>query len=214
MAQRVEMVLEPRKSPVQARSTASVDAILTATIQVLLNIGKERLTTTAVAARAGVAVGTLYQYFPNKSALLQAVLLRHMNHVAETVEAACSAQHGRPVEEMAEPLVTEFLRAKMQDVRASVAMYAVSNDVDGAMIAKQTGVRVLRAMVAMLRTAREPLADPLLAASMVQGAMAGVSRRLLESDDPEALLRPMRAELIVFVGGYLENCTGRSGLPL
>src|SRR4051794_24665457 len=62
---RAQVALEPRKSPVQARSNASVDAILEATVQVLLQVGKERLTTTRVAARAGVSVGTLYQYFPN-----------------------------------------------------------------------------------------------------------------------------------------------------
>src|SRR5207248_3622284 len=78
--------LRSRKSPVQARSAASVDAILEPTIQVLLNVGKERLTTTRVAFRVGVSVGTLYQYFPNKSALLQAALKRHLNEVTETVE--------------------------------------------------------------------------------------------------------------------------------
>ena len=81
-------MLEPRKTPVQARSAASVDAILEATVQVLLKVGKERLTTTRVAARAGVSVGTLYQYFPNKSALLQAALKRHMVEVGEAVEFA------------------------------------------------------------------------------------------------------------------------------
>src|SRR4030088_2670530 len=89
LPQRSSMLLEPRKSPVQARSAASVDAILEATIQVLLAAGKERLTTTKVAARAGVAVGTLYQYFPNKSALLQAALKRHLDEVTEAVERAC-----------------------------------------------------------------------------------------------------------------------------
>jgi AcrR family transcriptional regulator len=63
---------------VQARSTATVDAILSATIQVLLSEGQERLTTTRVAYRADVSVGTLYQYFPNKQALLRAVLERHV----------------------------------------------------------------------------------------------------------------------------------------
>jgi AcrR family transcriptional regulator len=83
------VLLQPRKLPVQARSTASVDAILDATIQVLLNVGKERLTTTRVALRAGVSVGTLYQYFPNKSALLQAALRRHKDAVTEAVERVC-----------------------------------------------------------------------------------------------------------------------------
>jgi len=85
LPRRVQAVLEPRKSPVQARSAASVDAILAATIQVLLQVGKERLTTTKVARRAGVSVGTLYQYFPNKSALLKAALKRHLDEVTEAI---------------------------------------------------------------------------------------------------------------------------------
>src|SRR5882724_10050400 len=89
LPQRSQAVLEPRKSPVQARSTASVDAILEATIQVLLQAGKERLTTTKVARRAGVSVGTLYQYFPNKTAMLKAALKRHMDGVTEAIELVC-----------------------------------------------------------------------------------------------------------------------------
>ena len=89
-----QVLLEPRKSPVQARSTASVDAILEATIQVLLTVGKERLTTTKVALRADVSVGTLYQYFPNKSALLQAAVKRHLVEV-NAVELVCKEQKGK-----------------------------------------------------------------------------------------------------------------------
>src|SRR5271170_5449003 len=97
---RSDLVLEPRKSPVQARSAASVDAILEATIQVLLSVGKERLTTTRVALRAGVSVGTLYQYFPNKSALLQAVLKRHLNQVTDAVELVCKQQKGGTLQQI------------------------------------------------------------------------------------------------------------------
>ena len=50
----------------------TVEAISEATIQVLLAVGLDRLTTTRVAERAGVSVGTLYQYYPNKQALLYA----------------------------------------------------------------------------------------------------------------------------------------------
>jgi AcrR family transcriptional regulator len=94
LAERAQVVLEPRKSPVQARSVASVEAILDATLQVLLSVGRVRLTTTRVAARAGVSVGTLYQYFPNKGALLQAVLRRHLDEVTEAVERVCVSQAG------------------------------------------------------------------------------------------------------------------------
>ncbi len=68
---------EPRKTPVQKRSTVTVGAIAEATIQVLSAVRLDRLTTTRVADRAGVSVGTLYQYYPNERALLYAVLEAH-----------------------------------------------------------------------------------------------------------------------------------------
>jgi AcrR family transcriptional regulator len=199
-------LLEPRKSPVQARSTASVDAILDATIQVLLHIGKERLTTTRVALRAGVSVGTLYQYFPNKSALLQAVLRRHLAAVAQAVEDVCKQQKGQSLRQMATALVTEFLTAKMKDTRTSAALYSVSSDVDGARIAKEMGARFNKAIVRMLETASEPLVtDPQLVASTLQAAMVGVSRAMLESAAPEKRLEATRAELIRMACVYLES---------
>jgi AcrR family transcriptional regulator len=207
---RAHVLLKPRKSPVQARSIASVDAILEATIQVLLRAGKERLTTTRVAMRAGVSVGSLYQYFPNKRALLQAALQRHLGEVTEAVEGACREQRGNTLRQMATALVTEFLNAKMRDVKTSVALYFVSSDVDALKIVQRMGVRSNEAIVGMLLSAREPLTrDPQLVASILQGAMAGVSRRLLESDDPVTQVDTFRQELIFFVTGYLEACSGR-----
>ena len=57
MTDNAAMAFEPRKTLVQTRSTATVEAIHEATIQVLLNQGAEHLTTTRVAERAGVSVG-------------------------------------------------------------------------------------------------------------------------------------------------------------
>ena len=209
MPHRSQVLLQPRKLPVQARSAASVDAILEATIQVLLSIGKERLTTTRVAMRAGVSVGTLYQYFPNKSALLQAALRRHMDGVTEAVECVCREQKGNTLQHMATALITAFLTAKMKDAKTSVALYSISSDVDGAKIVHHVGVRCNKAIVGMLTTACEPLnKDPQLVASMLQGAMAGVSRRLLESSTPEKQLNTLRQELIFFVCSYLKACSG------
>lgn len=203
MAQRAAALLDPRKSPVQARSAASVDAILKATIQVLLKVGKERLTTTLVAARAGVSVGTLYQYFPNKSALLKAVLKQHMTQVQEAVERAGRAQQGRSAQEMVAALVSSFLEAKMREVKTSVALYSVSSDVDGAQVVRETAMHMNRAIVAMLKTAPERIADVELVASVLQGAMAGVSRRLLESEEPEREFEAIRAELVLLARSYV-----------
>lgn len=213
MPQRIRGPLEPRKTPVQARSAASVDAILEATIQVLLGVGKERLTTTRVAARAGVSVGTLYQYFPNKSALLQAVLKRHLNSVTEALEAVCREQRGKSLSEMATALITRFLEAKMRNAKTSVALYAVGDDVGGAKIAQQMASRGNKAMVELLKSAREPLAgDPRVVASVLQGAIVGVSRRMLESGSAEKQFEAVRQELIVLACAYLEARSRRPPL--
>jgi AcrR family transcriptional regulator len=204
--------LEPRETPVQARSAASVAAILESAIQVLLDVGKEALTTTRVAARAGVSVGTLYQYFPNKSALLQAVLKSHFDEITDAMEAVCQEQKGRSLSQMATALVTAFLEAKMRDVNTSVALYSVSGDVDGATIVRQVGYRTSKAVAEMLETAPEQLrADPRLVASILQGTMAGVSRRLLESRSPEKEVETFRRELIVLVSAYLNACSVAPG---
>jgi AcrR family transcriptional regulator len=187
-----------------------VDAILKATIQVLLAVGKERLTTTKVALRAGVSVGTLYQYFPNKSALLQAALRRHLDEVTEAMEQVCRGQKGNSAQQMATALIDAFLNTKMRDAKTSVALYSVSSDVDGAKIVQQMAVRSNKAIVGMLATSREPLTrDPQLIASMLQSAMAGVSRRLLESEAPEKQFETLRQELIFFASAYLEACIVR-----
>lgn len=213
MPQRSQIPLNPRKSPVQARSAASVDAILEATIQVLLRVGKERLTTTRVALRAGVSVGTLYQYFPNKSALLQAALRRHLTQVAETVERVCEQQQGRTLREMVTALITAFLQAKMRDAKTSVALYSVSSDVDGAKISQQVGKRLSQEIVRMLATASEPLTtEPQLVATMLQGALVGVSRRILESPDPEQQMEILSRELILIACSYVDASSARPSL--
>jgi AcrR family transcriptional regulator len=202
------LLLEPRKSPVQARSAASVDAILQATIQVLLSVGKERLTTTRVAARAGVSVGTLYQYFPNKSALLQAALKRHLDEVTEAVERVCREQRGNTLRQMATALITAFLAVKMRDVKTSVALYSASSDVDGTKVVREMGTRSNAAIAEMLTASCEPLRrDPQIVALMLQAAMAGVSRRLLESGAPEKHFTGFHQELVFLACAYLEACS-------
>jgi AcrR family transcriptional regulator len=202
--------LEPRKSPVQARSAATVNAILDATVQVLLRAGKERLTTTKVAGRAGVSVGTLYQYFPNKTALLRAALKRHVDEVTKAIELVCHEQKGNPIEQMVSALMTAFFEAKMKDAKTSVALYSVSSDIEGAKIAQQTALKANQAVAAMLKTAREPLpVDPQLVASMLHGLMGGVSRILLESTAPEKQFNALLSELIFLSRTYLKACYQR-----
>jgi AcrR family transcriptional regulator len=66
----------PRKLPTQDRSKQLVDSLLSATAKILVRLGYEGLTTNRVAEEAGVSVGSLYQYFPNKESLIAALIQR------------------------------------------------------------------------------------------------------------------------------------------
>lgn len=72
-----EIPTNPRKSASQKRSQATVEALLDATARVLTRAGYDRASTNRIAATAGVSVGSLYQYFPNKEALVAALVARH-----------------------------------------------------------------------------------------------------------------------------------------
>jgi hypothetical protein len=132
-------------------------------------------------------------------------LKRHFEVVAEAVEGVCRERAGDSLDRMAAALVTAFLAAKMKDVKTSVALYSVSSDVDGVRMAQRMSKRLNQAIVDMLATAPEPLTQDLqLVAAMLQGAMAGVSRRLLESAAPEKQIETVRRELILLVSAYLQ----------
>ena len=132
---------QPRKTPVQTRAAVTVGAISEATIQVLLSDGVERLTTTRVAERAGVSVGTLYQYYPNKQSLLFAVLADHLDKVAAAVETACAQARHKPLAEMLRTVVEAFVDAKMERIDISLALYQFAADVGGPALVKRLGLR-------------------------------------------------------------------------
>src|ERR1700761_5046683 len=130
--------LKPRKTPRQARSEATVEAIFEATIQVLLADGAARLTTTRVAERAGAAVGTMYQYFPHKQALLHAVLKRHLEGIVAAVEAAGEAYKGHKIAAISDALVAAYIGAKMANFETTRALYRVAPELD--LAALQNGI--------------------------------------------------------------------------
>ncbi|MGI5268347.1 TetR/AcrR family transcriptional regulator [Nonomuraea sp. CA-218870] len=78
-------MVTPRKTPRQQRSRETVEAILEAAAQLFQRHGYAATTTNKIADRAGVSVGSLYQYFPNKDALLLALADRHLNAAAREV---------------------------------------------------------------------------------------------------------------------------------
>lgn len=206
----VLVAFEPRKTPIQARSAVTVGAISEATIQVLLSHGAERFTTTRVAERAGVSVGTLYQYYPNKQSLLFAMLENHFNNVVSKVEAACEHACHKPLAEMIKEMVEAFVDAKMERAEVSVALYRVAPDIGGPALIKRISQRTRKAVEAMLETAPDIKSPPdKFAIDTMLSAMSGAMRSLLESGPSPAMVRKAREQLVLLCQSYMAAATAK-----
>jgi AcrR family transcriptional regulator len=204
MGTQSQIALEPRKTPVQARSTVTVEAIYEATFQVLLAVGPDSLTTTRVAERAGVSVGTLYQYFPNKQSLLLSVLKKHLDQVAGAVELACRRNHGQQLSTMIESVVEAFVDAKMKRHDISMALYATAVGVQERALVNKAGKRARAAMAAMLATApNTKFADLPFTSLMLLSAMGGATRAVLEAGSSPGTVRLLRKHLVLLCRGFL-----------
>jgi AcrR family transcriptional regulator len=102
--------ISSRRKPKQARSAELVNAILQAAIQVLAREGAQRFTTTRVAERAGVSVGSVYQYFPNKAAILFRLQSEEWQQTSALLETILSDQAIPPLVRLRR-LVHAFVRS-------------------------------------------------------------------------------------------------------
>jgi AcrR family transcriptional regulator len=105
----------PRKMPSQARSQATVDAILDAAARILVGAGYGAFTTNSVAARAGVSVGSLYQYFPNKDAILAALKARHVADLERAIDEALARVGAAPLAELLPAVIEANVAAHLVD---------------------------------------------------------------------------------------------------
>jgi len=96
--------IQPRKTPRQSRSAATVEAILAAATRILERESLAGFNTNRVAEVAGVSVGSLYQYFPNKSALVTALIDRQHGALADEIEACVAAHASRPLQDALQAL--------------------------------------------------------------------------------------------------------------
>lgn len=195
--------LNPRKLPQQGRSEATVRAIYDAAVQVLLENGEGRFTTVRVAKRAGVSVGTLYQYFPNKQALLLAVLEEHMARLAQAMEEVSAAHRFQPLETVLDALVHVYVDAKLSDRNTAVALYRISLSMGGYARLDEIRKRCQAAITAALQTANLPAsADLRYMARMIYLAMTGAIRGDLEGKASFTTVRKLKEHLVKLVIGY------------
>jgi AcrR family transcriptional regulator len=111
----VQAAKKPRKAASQERSRATVAALVEATARILVDEGFDKASTNRIADVAGVSVGSLYQYFPCKEALVLAVIERHNRDIMQVVGHALAELESLPLEEAVRKLVTVAVEAHRVD---------------------------------------------------------------------------------------------------
>jgi len=106
---------KPRKVASQPRSRATVDALVEATARILVKEGFDQASTNHIAEVAGVSIGSLYQYFPSKEALVFAVVERHQQEIMQTVRSELAGVLDQPVEKAVRKLVAVAVKAHRVD---------------------------------------------------------------------------------------------------
>jgi AcrR family transcriptional regulator len=172
-------LISPRKLPRQARSNALVSAILEAAIRVLEEVGARGFTTARVAARAGISVGSLYQYFPNKAAILFQLQSEEWQRTAREWHSILEDTGRLPLDRL-RLLVHVFLRSECEEAAIRLALN------DAAPLIRDGPEPGLGAVSAMEKFMREALpgasgASRRLAADLVESTLTEVGERFSES---------------------------------
>jgi AcrR family transcriptional regulator len=195
-----------RKRPTQARASATVDAILVASARAFRDHGFERASVNAIADLAGVSIGSLYQYFPSKEALLIALAEHHTEEALATLEAtfidveteplasAVRIVVGKMIEVHADPL-SRVLAHGLDELGAPASMQAMVDERAGAAAA-----RFLRAR----RNETRPLAIDLAALLLVRGIDL-LTHAALEHQPDTIESGVLASELTTLVLGYVRR---------
>jgi AcrR family transcriptional regulator len=169
-----------RKAPQQTRSQETVAAIVTAAAHVLAKTGWAGFTTNSVAERAGVSIGSLYQYFPNKSALIFEIKRRHFADLQAVIEQACDVGAALSLHERVERLVLGMIDAHTIDpalhriLEHEVPHETTAPELESPYAAMQHQLRTLIRLSDVPKANRDIVAHLLLSA--LEGAVHGASR--------------------------------------
>lgn len=179
--------LKPRKKPTQERSAVTVDAIVEAAIRILRRDGWAGLTTTRVAGLAGVSVGSLYQYFPNRAAIAVEIVRRRTRHFLTAVLAADFAG-ATDFDELARRAMAVFIAEK----RAELAVTLALRDNLAALQGRQAIIEEARTFVPALQAKLAGAIGVALEAARLAVALAAVEGAVWEmlTQDQAALERP------------------------
>lgn len=195
----------PRKAPKQQRSRATVDAILTATTQILGEHGYDKATTNLIARRAGVSIGSLYQYFPNKDALVAALAERHLESVAARLMTQLELAKALPLREALQIIIEGLLDHHSQDAHVHQVFLDLGPRLVGADHCRAVDDIIERALTTYLTERPEQLRPRNLGLGVfmlmhgVEGITHAAVQRRPESIEDGELCR----ELVDLVARYL-----------
>lgn len=192
----------PRKTPVQARSRATCDAIIQAATYILTERGWDGLTTNAIAERAGVNIGSLYQYFPNKEAVVAELQRRH----AEAIHAELGqALEHLPRQPSLRAALTQIIEIVVNEHRIAPAVHkAISEELPGTMRCRQDEDPALRRQfLTVLKPFMQHVPDPDLALSILDTAIHAVIHNA-SVERPQLLAEAsLVSELVTLCENYL-----------
>ncbi len=196
--------ISSRKQPKQARSTELVAAILEAALQVLAVEGAQRFTTARVAERAGVSVGSLYQYFPNKAAILFRLQRDEWLRTTELLRSILDDAQQAPLDRL-RLAVHAFVRSECDEAEMRVALgdaaplYRAAPE---ARAAKASGDHTVERFLA---EALPTISDErrVLAAALIKTTLSAVGKRFSESPRTPAEIEAYADAMADMVCAYL-----------
>jgi len=184
MARRIRTA--PRKEPSQERSRVTYEAIVAATARVLVKDGYDALSTNRVAREAGVSVGSLYQYFPGKEALVAAVMEQHAARMQAHIEERLANVGASGPLEVATELIRAMLEAQRKEPRLQRALAEQVPRIGALRRQHELYTRYERLIAAWMEGNREhvEVRDIEIAAFVLVAAVEGLVNRV-QLDRPE-----------------------------
>lgn len=198
--------LSERKQPQQARSAELVAAILQAGAQVLAKEGAARFTTARVAEKAGVSIGSLYQYFPNKAAILYRLQTQEWQQTSDLLRRLLEdARHAPP--QRLRNLVHAFVRSECEEAVMRVALNDAAplyRDAPEARATKEEGGRIV---LAFLEEALPNASDAtrVLAGDLISHTLSAVGKQFSESPRTDAEIEAYADALADMLCAYLDS---------
>jgi AcrR family transcriptional regulator len=206
MTDRPSSRISSRKQPKQARSTGLVATILEAAVQVLAKEGASRFTTARVAEKAGVSIGSLYQYFPNKTAILFRLQSDEWRQTSQLLRDILE-DAGRPPLARLRTLVHAFIRSECEEAAIRVALNDAAplyRDAPEAQEARASGNSTIQAF---MREAlpEAPEAVRALAGDLITTTFSAVGKEFSETPRSPAEIETYAEAMADMFGAYLAS---------